>query len=74
MTNAASPRSLADSKASSSRPPIPRCISATATVSEVETRRGETGLPGVGVWLVKNARVCEAVDEVALAMEKAEIE
>ena len=54
-------------------------MSATETVSEVETRRGETvlcvELPGVAVLVVKNARLCEFVDVLgALAIEKAEIE
>jgi hypothetical protein len=54
-------------------------MSATETVSEVETRRGETTevveLPGVAVLVVKNARLCEDVDAVvAFAIEKAEIE
>ena len=50
VTKAASPRSLAASKASSILPPIPRCISeidvvsALATLSNVDDDRALTGL------------------------------
>ena len=67
VTKAASPRSLAAPKASSSLPPIPRCISAIGVVSALATMRTGTELEAraIGFSAEGRTKLAAARDEKA---------